>query len=284
MPLNPRQLSLAIWLCVLLAFCLVKRDIRHSVISLVACGLHPILLVPAILSLAWITAVVLGLNRLGFWTFSLLWDTLAFALVGTTVLVWRMGESKDYSRRFYGRIIWRSLGLSVLIAAVGNTYTFNIVVELVLVPWLVLLGAMLGLAQASDEYSNMRKPLQFLVTLTGLAMLTRAVAGAISDYDGFLRVETVQSLLLLFALTAAYVPYLFLVRVWMTYQSALIPLRLGDKKSLRVCLYTRARIVIKFGLNLARVEKFGVSAAHGLSECTTRASVDAVFKGREAST
>lgn len=282
MSLNSRQLSLAVWLCVLFVFCMAKRDIRRSVIDLVRCGLEPILLIPALLSLAWITGVVLGLYRLGFWTPSLLWDTLAFAFVGTTVLVWRMGESRDYSRRFYGRIVWRSLGLSVLIGTIGNTYTFNIIVELILVPWLVLLGAMLGLAQASEEYSNLRKPLQVLITLTGLAMLTRAVIGAISDYDGFLSIQTVQSLLLLFALTVAYVPYLLLVRVWMTYQSALIPLRLGHKKPLRVRLYARARIMLKFRLNLARVERFGVSAADKLSDCTTRASVDAMLKGREA--
>ena len=55
-----------------------------------------------------------------------------------------MAESDDYSSHFYGRIIWRSLGLSVLISAVGNTYTFNIYVELLLVPWLAALGFLLG--------------------------------------------------------------------------------------------------------------------------------------------
>lgn len=278
MPLNARQLAIAVWLGVLVAFCLLRRDLRRSVFGLLRLGLDPALLVPAVLSVAWVAGVVLGLRSVGLWSLSLLWDTLAFAFVGTTILVWRMNESKDYSRQFYGRIVWRSLGLSVLISAIGNNYTFSIYVELLLVPWLLLLGGMLGLAQASEEHANLRRPLEILISATGLAMLVRAFAGAVADYDGFLSILTVQSLLLLFALTAAYVPYLFLVRVWMTYDSALVPLRLGEKKAIRVRLYARAKVAVKFKLDLAKVERFRTTVAWQLRDCTTRAAVDAVLE------
>ena len=42
---------------------------------------RPMLLVPALLSLAWVAVTVLGLRSLDLWGLSLLWGTLTFALV-----------------------------------------------------------------------------------------------------------------------------------------------------------------------------------------------------------
>ena len=239
---------------------------------------RPMLLVPALLSLAWVAVTVLGLRSLDLWGLSLLWGTLTFALVGTTTLVWRMAESDDYSSHFYGRIIWRSLGLSVLISAVGNTYTFNIYVELLLVPWLAALGFLLGLSQASEQYAQLRRPLQVVISATALVMLFRAIMGTIDHYHGFLSIHTVQSLILLFALTLAYVPYLLMLRVWMTYQSAFVPLHVGVTKTLRLRLYAQIQIALKFRLDLARVGRFRTTAATQLRDCTTREAVKEVLE------
>lgn len=282
MPLNPRQLAIAIWLCVLLVFCLSKGDIRRSVLRVVRCVLEPTLFITALLSLAWVVGVVFALSWLGLWSLPLLWDSVAFAVIGTATLIRKMVESKDYSSRFYGRVVLQSLGLSALVSTLASTYTFGLVLELVLVPWLVILGAMLGVTQASDQYASLRKPVEVLIGLTGAAMLVQAVYGAVLDYRGFLSILTVQSLLLVFALTAAYVPYLYGLRVWMVYESALVPLRLGEEKRLSVRFYARAKVALRFRLHLSRVEHFGKGAANGLSRCATRADVDAVLEGGRA--
>jgi hypothetical protein len=276
---NPRQLALVIWMGGALVFVLAKGDLRRSILSVVQTALDPTLLVPAILSVVWNAAVVYGLYRSGLWSPSLWWDTLAFVLVGTTSLVWRMTESKDFSRRFYIRIALPSLGLSVLIGTVASTYTFGLAIELLLVLWLVLLGGMLALARSSERHARLVRPVELLITATGLAMLARAVAGAIVDYTGFLSIQTVRSLVLLFLLTAAYLPYLFLVRVWMTYELAFIPLSLGQSKPLSVRLYARARMLLRFRLNQSRLERFRTSRGNELRGAATRAAVDRVLKG-----
>lgn len=173
--MNPRQLALVIWAALAAVFLLARRDTRGNILDVIKMALHPTLLIPATFSVGWNLAVVYGLYQLGFWTSSLWWDTAAFVLVGTTSLVWRMVQSKDFSHRFYFNISLQNLGFSVLLGTVASTYTFSLPVELLLVPWLVLLGGMLALAQSFKQYSNVVKPVQFLITLTGLAMLSKRV-------------------------------------------------------------------------------------------------------------
>jgi hypothetical protein len=121
------------------------------------------------------------------------------------------------------------------------------------------------------------KPLTFLVSITGLAMLSRAVAGAMADQQNFLTMQTLQWLLLPFVLTVAFLPYLFALRVWMNYELACIPLKLGDKKSRKVLWYAIMKMILKFGWNLSRLERFRTSQGNDLRWATTRQAVDEVL-------
>jgi len=147
----------------------------------------------------------------------------------------------------------------------------------------VLLGGTQALAGSSGKDSRAVKPVEFLIALTGLAMLFRAIGGAVADYRGFLSIQTVRSLLLVSVLTVAYIPYLFIVRVWMTYELAFVPLRLGDKKPLSVQVYARARMLLEYGFNLSRLERFRASHGNALRWATTRSAVNRVFEQAKTS-
>lgn len=279
--MNPRQFALVTWATIAAVVLLARRDTRGSVVDVVKTALTPKLLVPAIGGLTWNAAVIYGLFRLGFWSVSLWWDTAVFVLLGSAGLVGRMIESKDYSRRFFVEAVLSTLGLTVLMGTIVSTYAFGVVAELLLVPWLVLLGGLLGLVRSSDEHRAVVKPVTFLVAITGVAMLSRAVAGAIVDYEGFLSVQMVQSLLLLFVLTAGFVPYVFALRVWMTYEVACVPLKLGPQKSKGVYWYAVAKMVRRFRLNLSLLQEFRTGQGNDLRFVATRQAVDEVL-GRDA--
>jgi len=275
--MNARQVALVAWACIALVWCLFQGTIRRSIFDLVKTVLSVKLLVPALLSLSWIAAVVYGLYRVGAWSPALWWDTAVFAVAGTTSLVWRMMDSANYSVGFYRDVLARAVAVSVLVGAFASTYVFGLPVELVLVPLLFVLGGVQAVAASSDEYAAIRKPIGFVIVAVGAAMLIRAVAGAIADYRGFLSLLTVQSLLLIFVLTLAYIPFLLCLRVWSTYELAFVPLSLGDRKPFLVRAYARLRIVLRHGLNLGKLHRFRTGAGNELRFVMSRADVDAVF-------
>jgi hypothetical protein len=275
--MNPRQMALLVWVGIALIWCLLVPKVRSGLLDVARTALDPKLLIPAILSLAWIGAAVYGLFRVGAWTPSIWWDTAAFVLVGSTGLVWRMMKSKDYSAAFYRALLLQTFAISAIIGVVTDTYTFNLPVELLLVPWLFLLGGVQALAGVKNEYESIRKPVAFVIGLTGLAMISRAVGGAIADYTGFFSLNTVRSLLLVSELTIAYIPFLFLLRVSSQYELAFIPLKLGVSKPFLVRSYARARILARHGFRLDRLSRFRAGVGNDLRMAGTRAEVDEVF-------
>ncbi|MBE0418403.1 MAG: hypothetical protein IBX63_11660 [Coriobacteriia bacterium] len=275
--MNPRQLSIAVWLLALLILCIAHRDIRSSIADVIRLALKPALLVPAGLSLAWNAGVLHALNAGGLWNPALWWDTVAFVFAGTTALVWQAMDSKDHSRRYYRDLVLATLGFSAVVGTLGNTYTFSIPVELLLVPWLVLLGAIHAFAQSSEEYAVVVRIADGLITVTGLAMLVRAIGGAVADFDGLWGMQVVQSITLLFALTVAYMPFLFALRVWSSYQDTLLYLRIGKPKPLKLRLYTAAKLFARHGLRLTALNRFREQRAYQLRLVANRDDVNSIL-------
>jgi hypothetical protein len=276
--MNPRQIAIVAWGAIAVVALVPKPGIRRSVAGVVKAMMARQFVIASVGSLLWNAAVIYALHCVGFWDASLWWDTTVFVLIGTLALVWRMMEEKDYTHSFFVKAALTNLGIGVLLETFVSTYTFGLVTELVLVPWLFLLGAMLAVAQSSDQYRSIVKPLTFLVSVTGLAMLSHAVAGAIADQQNFLTMQTLQWLLLPFVLTAAFLPYLFALRVWTTYELACIPLKLGEKKSRKVRWYAVVKMLLEFGWNLSRLERFRTSQGNDLRSATTRQAVDEVLE------
>lgn len=275
--LSARELAQVIGFVALLVFGLTRHEVRGSLVSLIRTMAKPWPLGQAVLSLTWNAGAVYLLFRLGLWAPALWWDTATFVLIGSTALVWKMTDSTDFSLRFYLGLAGQALGLSVLLGTVASTNTFSLPVELVLLLWLALLGGMKGLSDSRDEYQLLRKPLNLLIGATSLAMLAQAISGVVRDYHDFLSINTMRLLLLLFLLTAAYLPFLFLTRVFMTYQVAFAPLKLGERKRFSIRLYARLRMIGRFRLNLARLHKFRTSGGNELRFVQTRQDVDSVL-------
>lgn len=272
-------MALVGWGVAALAFGLSWRRTRSPLLDMLKTAMSRQLLIPALGSLLWNGAIVYALLRAGYWNAARMWwDTAVFVLFGTVTLVFKMMKQKGYSGRFYLKVALTNLGLAVLLGTFVSTYTFGIVVEVLLIPWMLLLGGMMALAEMSSEFTGLTKALQFLGMLTGLAMLSRAIGGAIIDYRNFLTLETLKTLLLPLLQTAAFLPYLFVLQVSMAYELACIPLRLGVDKPPSVSRYALRRMITRFGLNLSRLERFRTGVGNDLRWATTRDAVDEVFE------
>jgi len=161
-----------------------------------------------------------------------------------------------------------------------SNYTFGIVVELLLVPWLFILGGLKVVSESDDKYSSVAKLVNFLIGFTGFAMIAQMVSGTLAEDSGFWSLLTIQSLLLVCVLTAAYLPFMFGIRCWMTYEKAFVPLRLGERKSWTLRTRAKLRIFLRHGFNLGKLESFRTGPGNQLRFATTRDALDRVFEAQ----
>lgn len=132
MAFSNRDIASLIWVAVLAAVVLGRRDTRDSIVGVLRAlwGRLTALFVAFALCIG---LAVLGAQRLGLWNTGLLKDTIAWLLVPGLVLLF--GFTNAYERRgYYGRTLLRVIGLTALIEFYVNLGAFPLVIELLLLP------------------------------------------------------------------------------------------------------------------------------------------------------
>jgi hypothetical protein len=167
--LDGRETAFAIWGFAILGFAAVRSGgFRDSIWVLLKLLLWSKLTVLLAVSTAYLVATIGVLRLVHYWDISMTKTTL-FWFVGTALVTAFSTRRKDGHELV--RLVRRHVSLAAALIYVMNIHPFPLYVWLVLVPLVLLLGRMLGLAQADSQYGNLQKPIERLLTLIGLAAL-----------------------------------------------------------------------------------------------------------------
>jgi hypothetical protein len=201
--------------------------------------------------LAW-TAVVLYVGSLvGAWNTDLLKDAIAWLLVsGLSTLLSTVDAPKK--GHFFRRLVLSAISAGALMQFVLNLHTFNIVIELILQPFVIFLVVLSAVAHMKPDTVRVGKLVDGLLGIVGIWIVIATVRGLVNSWRGVDPKETGLAFAFSIWLPLAMIPFVYVVALGQTYGKifTLSSFRNDDKKPpLRV----RAAIVYGLGGNLREV-------------------------------
>src|SRR5205809_3374409 len=138
MRLNNREIAGLFWLVALAVFCLVKRDMRRSIIGILKMFLAPGIWVPFVALLLYVTFSIWVAEQYDVWDASLVSGTVTWFVGSAAVLLFNINDT-NRQPRFFRRVALRTLQVSVLIGFVMNLFVLNLSAELALQPVIAIL-------------------------------------------------------------------------------------------------------------------------------------------------
>jgi hypothetical protein len=232
---------------------------------------------PTVLAVLLLTAVyVAGLCYLlwvgDIWTVDLLGDTLFWFFGPASVLLFRMNEQKE-GAPFFRKTLLELLSITVIFEFLTNVYPLPLVVEIVLVPFLVLVGGMMALTAAKPEFKQVRGLVKGLSVIVGFVFIGYAVNHIVRHPDEFASLGILREFLVPLLLTVGLVPFLYLVAVLFAYDWMLTMLKwkLGETHLFR---HARWRALGTAGLRLSTVKRFSTAYPAALVRSSSMQEVD----------
>lgn len=133
--------------------------------------------------------------------------------LGTFFGLIKLKEDDD----FYNLTIntWRN---TAILEFIINLHSFNLVIEILIIP----LAIFLGLLQYISEIHPLKRMKTLLKKLVNFSLVSVSVISFImilNNYNNYLNTNTLNSFITPALLTTLYTPYLYLVKVYITYQS-----------------------------------------------------------------
>ena len=247
---NNREIATIIWAFIAIGLILTKSEIRKSLKDLLQSFFNVKIQISIFGMFAYTTMIVYLLYIINLWNTDLLKDTIVWFCFSGIVMCFNMITSSGKDN-LYRKIVLENIKLVIILEFIINTYTFSIIGELIFIPVVTFIAIVDAIAQTKEEYNLISKITKNLLYFIGLIIIIYSVSKAISDYYNLGSFNTIRSILLSPLLSISFLPLVYFLLVFSSYENLFIRLELGPPKSSKIKRLAKRKIFnhCKFSLN-----------------------------------
>ncbi|MCJ2165836.1 MULTISPECIES: hypothetical protein [unclassified Pseudodesulfovibrio] len=244
-----RDLAIIIWITVFLAYAFYQNETRKSFFNVIKAAFNPRLVKLWMTLILYITIVILFLYKLKFWNISLLKETVIWAILAFTCLHSTI-KSKTQHTWLNSYLKTHISGL-LIIEFISSSYTFGIVTEMIIITISIVIGFIVAYAENKKEFQQVYKILSFIIFSLGTGIILYALYNITIDISGFTTPKNLQQFSLPPILTVLFIPYLYTLYVYSSYERVFILISFIIKDTeLQKYAKRKAIIAFKFNTNL----------------------------------
>lgn len=252
--LNNREIASAIWVLLFVAWAFSKKEVRSAFSSVLNAFSKKVILVPFSLLIIHTLASVWILNLIGIWDATQIKSTFLWFIGVAAVSFFRINKIAD-DCHYFRNAIKDNLKIIVFIEFLVAFYTFNLVVELIFVPFMALIGALLAVSKTDEKYILAQNLLSKLIEIIGISIITYTVYRLVVDFYDFAQIQTIYDFSVPIALSILLLPLIYIFHVYMVYEGGFVRMQFSIKdKNLRA--YAKRSSIIKYKLDLSALRRW----------------------------
>jgi len=273
---NTRETATIIWLLISLGLAISQKKIRKSLFELGKAFLHKKILCVVIAAIMYTCLIVFIFSKIGIWQTSLIKDT-TFWFIGTAFAL-LLNVNNATQDNFFKKILKDNLKLILVLEFIVNFYTFNLLIELILIPFLFLIIVMSAYAERKKEYIQVKKIFDFILSAFGIFLITYALSRTIIDYQRIASSENLRGFILPPLLTFAYIPFLYLFALTMEYENLFMRIDIFIKDNKALTKFAKRKIIHLCHINLRKLNSFSRKSTQELIKISSEEDVEKLIK------
>lgn len=252
--LNNREVASAIWLLIFAAWAFSKREVRSAFGTVLDAFTKKVILVPFSLLISHTLASVWALNQIGLWDFTQTKNTLLWFVGVAAVSFFRINKIAD-DRHYFKNAIKDNLKIIVFIEFLVTFYTFPLVVELIFVPFMAVIGALLVVSETDEKYILVQKVLSKLIEVIGISIIIYTAYRLAVNFNDFAQAQTILDFSVPIALSIFLLPLIFILHVYMVYEGVFVRMQFSIKDE-KLRAYAKKSAIIKYKLDLSALRRW----------------------------
>lgn len=236
------------------------KDVRKSFRRVIETFfVKPIMYVLSLM-IIYMSTIIYILSEMGLWNVHQIKNTL-FWLASVGFMSLLKLETIKNDENFFKHSVVGNLKLLAIIQFVVGVYTFPLLVEVILVPILAFIGGILSIAGTDKKYFSVKRLLEYLLSIFGLVVIGYTLYMVFTNFGEITKEETLYDFIVPSLLTLFYLPFIFIMMVYSSYEQASFRLRYSIKKNwLRYTALTcafllfncRTRLLERWSYHVAR--------------------------------
>lgn len=254
MELNTREIATLIWACIVILTLLVMPGMRKLLLNICRAFKQKTLLKVLALVFIYIGLMIWFLYTICVWDWDQLKNTIIWTFSVALIAVFRSNNIQgepDYFRKW----ITENFEILAFVQFLVTLYTYPIWLELLVIPFVTLLGGMIAVGQHDLKTKSTAEFLNKLLGWLALAFFGTAIVLTIMDFWSYATVQTFRDLYTPIVLTILFLPFIFVLYIVMSYETTFIALHFTIKDE-RLRRSAKWRSVFAFGPNIELLRRW----------------------------
>ena len=179
--ISTREYATSFYILLIAIYALSSKTVRPSVITFIKIVLNKKIVSPFLVFITYSAIITFLFTRLPFWNINYIKDIITWTLFAGVPICYN-AIGKDPDTGYYKKIIISNLKATAVAEYFFGTFTFNIVIELLLQPFILFISLLQIYAEKADNGAAVKKLCDIILSLIGFVIFVFTIRAAISDY------------------------------------------------------------------------------------------------------
>lgn len=256
--LSTREWATLIWGCIFMLYVLCHREKIKSLWNVIVMFFDKKLMILWEIILLYVLTITIVFCYLPIWENIYIKDIIIwFLFSGFSGLIYCMNAvSSEADETYIKKILKDNLKFTMILEFFMSTFTFNIWIELAIIPVITIITVMNVIAERKEEYKSVHKLLDSVLAITGFWIFYETIKIGINEYKQLNIINTLVSFMIPIAYLILIIPLEYALELYSKYELLFLSMTFKEEKDKKTKIRHRVAIICSCRISVRRVLLF----------------------------
>lgn len=253
--LSTREWATLIWGCIFMLYVLCHREIRKSLWNVIVIFFDKKLRILWEIILLYVLTITIVFCYLPIWENIYIKDIIIWFLFSG--LIYCMNAvSSEADEIYIKKILKDNLKFTMILEFFMSTFTFNIWIELAIIPVITIITVMNVIAERKEEYKSVHKLLDSVLAIAGFWIFYETIKIGINEYKQLNIINTLVSFMIPIVYLILIIPLEYILELYSKYEVLFLRMTFKEEKDKRIRLHHRIAILRECNFSVRKILLF----------------------------
>lgn len=253
--LSTREWATLIWGCIFMLYVLCHRKIRKSLWNVIVIFFDKKLRILWEIILLYVLTITMVFCYLPIWENIYIKDIIIWFLFSG--LIYCMNAvSSEADETYIKKILKDNLKFTMILEFFMSTFTFNIWIELAIIPVITIITVMNVIAEKKEEYKSVHKLLDSILAIAGFWIFYETIKIGINEYKQLNIINTLVSFMIPIVYLILIIPLEYILELYSKYEVLFLRMTFKEEKDKRIRLHHRTAIFRECNFSVRKILLF----------------------------
>lgn len=253
--LSTREWATLIWGCIFMLYVLCHREIRKSLWNVIVIFSDKKLRILWEIILLYVLTITMVFCYLPIWENIYIKDIIIWFLFSG--LIYCMNAvSSEADETYIKKMLKDNLKFTMILEFFMSTFTFNIWIELAIIPVITIITVMNVIAERKEEYKSVHKLLDSVLAIAGFWIFYETIKIGINEYKQLNIINTLVSFIIPIVYLILIIPLEYALELYSKYELLFLRMTFKEEKDKKTKIRHRVAVICSCRISVRRVLLF----------------------------